>query len=179
MEELTLKQVRKKLRLTQEEMAEGTGYNQGHISDMEGGKANITEDFLAELETAYELSKKGIKVIVPVDNYGKNQNYGSLSAAKKNGSSTEINGDYSAQAIRDLARSNVTMAENHKILAQNEARLIALLEGKFIPGTAVQEPQIPETLLTVLAKLGIGKLWKTEAEGIKELRKPFEKKNPN
>jgi transcriptional regulator with XRE-family HTH domain len=117
MPEITLKKLRKILRLTQQELAEKMGYNSGYISVLETSDREFSEDFLEKLEETFKIKAKGYTLVKTVDNSSEIHNKGI-----KNSSINNTIGE--AESLR---KEN---EELKKTVIELQKELIEQLKGK-------------------------------------------------
>lgn len=148
------------------------GYDRRRIEQELGLAENSIDQNLArggtkKLETSLDLLKKSI-LQNAIFEVGFNQG-----GKKEEKNDTAANPSLqSLIASNDkLAQANLTLADAHKIIAQNNEVLIGRLKatGENVSDNPLGHPDVLSRLLEVLAELGEGKLWKTKADGLIQL----------
>lgn len=128
MNNLTLKQYRKMLKLSQQDFADKLGYTQAHISTLESSRRNLTDEFLEKLNKVFGVTKKGYTIISNVDNYTNNSNNINNKGVENSTISNQIGSSYSNSKIEnELVKLQIELEASKKIIKLQD-ELIAQLK---------------------------------------------------
>ena len=146
---------------TQEEIAVDMGYGKNYISEMTGPTGKISKKFVESLNLRYRDLSENPKTDFHVK---------SITNEMQNKS---IDADLSIQALKNLTESGIKLANAQEIMANNESRLIALLEKKSTAGyqkdNDVASAPVMSGLLLAMAKIASGTRWHSEDEALRAL----------
>jgi DNA-binding XRE family transcriptional regulator len=166
--------VRRKLNLTQDELAAKLSISRELVNKMENGKADVsykTKALINELLAKEFVKKNSQRMSVVAED--------PIPLERPQMESGE---NITHETIRDLARSNATIADTVKIsvetvntLALSNRELVEMVKSRYNTNSNEQSKQ-PRTMaqilapyIRIMAKAGVPDMWETEDVGIVKL----------
>jgi transcriptional regulator with XRE-family HTH domain len=155
-----LKELREKYKLSQQDVADGTGIPRGRIAKWEQNKGKPKAD---DVKTLAKYFAKLIGEEVPNESQVNDGNDPLYSKMDKK--SDKIIQDLAASS-RDHAAADLKRAEAEVLREQNHKRIIDHITGHANAGSPITLETILPELQEILVDLGTGKRWKSKDDAL-------------